>query len=308
MNQEIIYSVIVPVFNSEESLQELVHRIKKVLSAYNCLHEIILIDDGSIDNSWEVITQLKQENNDILIAIRFSKNFGQHNAILCGLSKANGKYIITIDDDLQIPPEEISKLIEAQTATNADLIYGYYPNKKHSSFRNIGSKVVKKTGKALYNNPGEGSSFRMIKTELAKKTLSHLQSFVYIDEILLWYTNNIHFVKVEHEARKYCKSGYSSFKLFSMSANIVFYYTAIPLRLMVYGGIICSILSFLTGIYFIIRKVLFKVPHGYTSLIVAILFSTGIIILCLGIIGEYLNRIYIVQNKKPPYAIREIQD
>lgn len=308
MNKEIIYSVIVPIFNSAESLEELVHRIKNTLESYQDTYEIILIDDGSNDDSWEVISQLKKENNALLKTICFTKNFGQHNAVLCGIEKAIGHYIITIDDDLQVPPEEISKLIAASKTTQADLIYGYFADKKHSFFRNMGSAIVKKTGKAIYNSPGEGSSFRLIKSDLAKKIVSHLQSFVYIDEILLWYTHNIHFIKVDHVPRKYSKSGYSASKLFSMSANIVFYYTAMPLKIMVYSGIICSILSFLTGIYFIIRKVLFKVPHGYTSLIVAILFSTGVIILCLGIIGEYLNRIYIVQNKKPPYAIREVQD
>jgi undecaprenyl-phosphate 4-deoxy-4-formamido-L-arabinose transferase len=129
---------------------------------------------------------------------------------------------------------------------------------------------------------------------------------MYIDELLLWYTSNIAFTEVEHQKRSVHRSGYSTWKLFKLSANIVIYYTAVPLRIMTYGGFFLSVLSFIAGIRFIINKMVNDVPLGYTSLIVAILFSTSIIMLCLGLIGEYLTRIYQVQNKKPPYSIKKI--
>ena len=127
-----------------------------------------------------------------------------------------------------------------------------------------------------------------------------------VDELLLWYTNNINFKQVEHHKRKEKKSGYSFTKLFKLAVNITIYYTAVPLKIMIYGGFISSLISFFFGIYFIARKIIFNVPLGYTSIIVAILFSTSIILFSLGIIGEYLSRIYMVQNKKPPYSIKKI--
>jgi heme/copper-type cytochrome/quinol oxidase subunit 4 len=154
--------------------------------------------------------------------------------------------------------------------------------------------------------PGEGSSFRLFSRQLAEQLLKHSQEFVYIDELLLWYTDNIGFVKVEHQKRKYQKSGYSTAKLFKITFNLMIYYTAVPLKFMTYGGLGFSVISFLIGLYYIIKKIFFHhAPPGYTSLIVAILFSTSIIIFSLGIIGEYLHRIYKVQNKKPSYSIRE---
>ena len=157
----------------------------------------------------------------------------------------------------------------------------------------------------MFDAPGEGSSFRFITKQLGKQILEHAQNFVFIDELLLWYTGDISFVKVEHEKRKSGKSGYSKIKLFKLSLNLMLYYTAIPLKLMIYGGFFAAFFSFFLGIYFIVKKIFLHVPHGYTSIIVTILFSTGIIIFSLGIIGEYLIRIYMVQNKKPSYAIKQ---
>ncbi len=300
-----MYSVIIPVYNSQNTLEELFERIDKCFEQLLLKYEVIFVDDGSEDDSWQAIKKLKEKNNEKVKAVRFVRNFGQHNAVFCGLSFAAGEFIITLDDDLQHPPEEISKLIEKYNETSSELVYGFYKKKKHSLFRNLGSKMIKRSSRYLYNSTGEGSSFRLFKSELGNKILEHSQSFVYIDELLLWYAADTSFVKVMHDKRKYGKSGYSGIKLFRLTQNLVLYYTAIPLKIMVYGGFFASIISFILGIYFIFRKIFFHVPHGYTSVIVTILFSTGIIIFSLGIIGEYLTRIYMVQNKKPPYNIKQ---
>lgn len=300
-----MYSVIIPVYNSQNTLEELFERIDKCFEKHQLKYELIFVDDGSEDHSWQVLRKLKENYNEKIKAIRFVRNFGQHNAVFCGLSYVTGEFIITLDDDLQHPPEEIPKLIEKHKKTSSELVYGFYKKKKHSLFRNFGSKMIKKSSRFLYNSSGEGSSFRLFKSELGSKIQNHSQSFVYIDELLLWYAADISFVKVEHEKRKTGKSGYSSIKLFKLTQNLVLYYTAIPLKIMVYGGFFAAIISFILGIYFIVRKIFFHVPHGYTSVIVTILFSTGIIIFSLGIIGEYLTRIYMVQNKKPPYNIKQ---
>lgn len=300
------YSIIVPVYNSELTLEELFNRTNAVFTQSGLSFEVVFIDDYSQDKSWEILLNLKKQHQEKVTIIKLAKNFGQHNAVFCGLEHAKGELFITIDDDLQIPPEEIPKLIAEYKKTDADLVYGFYGKKKHSLFRNFGSYFIKKSSSILLNSPGEGSSFRLITSVLANQILKHSQHFLYIDELFLWYTGNIAFTEVAHQKRAAHRSGYSNWKLFKLSANIVIYYTAVPLKIMTIGGFTLSLLSLLIGIRFIYQKLVNDVPLGYTSLIVTILFSTSIIMLCLGLIGEYLSRIYQVQNKKPPYSIKKI--
>jgi hypothetical protein len=177
----------------------------------------------------------------------------------------------------------------------------------HSLTRNIGSRSLKTSARVFHNSPGEGSSFRLITGDLVKKIVHHhQQNFIFLDEIFHWYTDDIGFTEVEHHARKYDQSGYSLGKLFRLFANLVLYYTMVPLKVLVYGGLLISMISFIYGLFFIFKKLVFDVPLGYTSLIVTILFSTSIILFSLGVLGEYLSRIYQLQNRKPPYSIRKI--
>jgi len=302
---EIEYSVVVPVFNSEASLEELFSRMTAVMDSTGKTYELIFVDDGSSDHSWEVLKKLKEKQPGILTAIRLAKNFGQHSATFCGFNFAKGNYIITIDDDLQCPPEEIPKLVKTMEEFDAELVYGIFNEKKHSFFRNLGSSFFKNSANLL-GRPKEGSSFRLISKNIIQKIIIHHQNFVFIDEILHWYTEYVGLALVEHHKRKYKRSGYSNRKIWSLMTNLMFYYTTAPLKLMVYGGLISSAFFFVLSIIFILKKIFLSVPLGYTSLIVAILFSTSLILLSLGVIGEYLSRIYMVQNKKPLYSVRKI--
>lgn len=302
------FSVVVPVHNSEETLDELFSRLFTVFNDLRSSFEVIFVEDGGSDYSWSVLKQLKRQFPDLITAIKLSKNFGQHNATMCGFAFAKGDKIITIDDDLQNPPEEIKKLIETYKENNSDVTYGIYTKKQHTFARNVLSKGVKKTSKVFRKGIDKGSSFRIINHEIAKKIPDHNVGFIFIDEILQWYTNRISFVEVEHEKRRHNKSGYSLRELFKMASDLTYYYTNIPLKLMVYGGMIISVLSFVLAMKFVVQKIFFDVPPGYTSVIVAILFSTGIIVFSLGIIGGYLSRIQTVQNKKPPFQIEELLD
>ncbi|MFH2143602.1 MAG: glycosyltransferase [Bacteroidota bacterium] len=298
------YSVIIPVFNSECTLVELYSLIKSVFQELNESFETIFVEDCSKDNSWSLIQEVKTKNpDDDICLIKLTKNHGQHKATLCGINSSKGDFIITIDDDLQILPCDIVKLIDAQRKENCDLVYGNYPDKKHSAFRNFGSKTV---NKVFIKDVGSASSFRLFTDEMKEKIQSQHRDFVNIDEMLYWFTGNISYVLVEHNSSKKKKSGYSTFSLFRMVKNIFLFSTNFPLKIMVYSGMIFSFISFMIGLYFIFRKLFYKVPLGYTSLIVAILFSTSILLLSLGIIGEYLSRIYHAQNSKPPYLIRKI--
>jgi glycosyltransferase involved in cell wall biosynthesis len=302
---ELEYSVVVPVYNSEASLQELFSRLTKVFSDIGKPYELIFVDDGSQDASWEVLKKIKTGHPDNLTAIRLAKNFGQHSATFCGFTFARGNYIITLDDDLQCPPEEIPKLIKSMAETDAELVYGIYHKTRQPVHRKIGSKSFKSISRIL-GGPKEGSSFRLISKNVIDKLLTHTQNFIFIDEILNWYTDYVTYTSVEHHKRKYRRSGYSSRKIWAMVGNIMYYYSTAPLKIMVYGGLSSSVIFFFFSLYFIYRKIIHNVPLGYTSLIVAILFSTSLILLSLGIIGEYLRRIYMVQNRKPIYSVKKV--
>ena len=305
--ESVEFSVIVPVYNSEESLRELFLRTRETFKKMNRSFEVVFIEDSGFDNSWQVLLELKKEFPQYVTAIQLAKNFGQHNAIFCGLNFVQGQFVITLDDDLQIPPEEIEKLILKQEESKADLVYGDLIKKQHSYIRNKGSEIMKNSSKKIDDQaPGKGSSFKILTRNLADSVLNHGQNFIYIDEILLWYTKHIDFVMVEHEARKYQKSNYTLGKLFRLFFNVSVYYTKAPLKMITYGGIFLSIITFIVGVYFIIRKMYFNVPLGFTSIIVTILFSTSIILFSLGVIGEYLNRMFMVQNKKPAFSIKSI--
>ncbi len=300
------YTVLVPVFNSAATLKELNRRIHEVFDKLGYGFELIYIEDGGRDNSWDVLQEIFKEYAQTVRVIKLAKNYGQHNALFCGLNYASGDFIITIDDDLQIPPEEIEKLINRYKETESDLVYGYFRRKKHSFIRNLGSRFLKSASSALNDKPAEGSSFKLIAKHLKDQILKHHQNFVYIDELFLWYTDDISFVEVEHLKRVHTKSGYTTKKLFKMFFNITFYYTAVPLKIMTITGLLSSIISFIAALRYIYRWAILDVQPGYTSIIVAILFSASVILLSLGIIGEYLNRLYIVQNKKPIYSIKKV--
>ncbi len=306
MNQVDI-SIVIPVYNSENTLEELFNRIKSTLEKTTKSFELIFCEDCGMDKSWDVLKIIKEKNPSLVTAIKLNKNYGQHNAIMCGFGFAKGELIITMDDDLQHPPEEILKLLDSYEKDGSDVVYGVYRKKQHSLARNVGSYSVKKTSKAMYDGKGKGSSFRLIKRDIIEKILEHDQYFIFIDELLLWYTDNIEFVEVEHHKRLESKSTYTKRKLFKLVSDLIFFYTNMPLKLMIHGGFIVSFITFILGLQFIIRKIFFNTPVvGYSSLIVTILFSTSIIVFSLGVIGGYISRIYQVQNNKPPYNIDKV--
>lgn len=299
------YSVVVPVFNGEASLEELVERLTLVLDRTGKPFEFIFVDDGSTDGSWEVLKRIRAAHPSNFTAIRLAKNFGQHSATFCGFNYATGNFVITLDDDLQCPPEEIPRLISRMEETDAELVYGVFKKTSQTVYRKISSRSFKRVS-GILGGPKDGSSFRLISKNIIDKILVHHQNFIFIDEILNWYTDYIAYTVVEHHARKYRKSGYSRRKIASMVINIMYYYSSAPLKIMVYGGMTSSVIFFFFSLYFIYRKIIHNVPLGYTSLIVAVLFSTSLILLSLGVIGEYLSRIYMVQTKKPIYSVKKV--
>ncbi|CAG5079140.1 glycosyltransferase family 2 protein [Parvicella tangerina] len=302
------YSIIVPVYNGSAFLPKLVERINSSFASWqHNLMEIILVDDYSQDDSWTEIKKLKSQHPSLVHGIRLSRNFGQHNATCAGMLKASGDLIITIDDDLEVLPEDALKLIQEYEQKELDVVYG--------KFKKANRSLVKKFFKFFYeiiskivggNNKVNGSSFRLMNRSLAKKIAENATNFVFIDEAVFWHTNKIGFVTVEHQKSLRKKSHYGILDLFRLGGDVVMYSSLLPIKVVKALGFFISLFMFILGTFFIIKQLFFGVSiKGFTALIVTISFSTGIILLVLGIIGEYLGKIFRNTNNSPVYSIDE---
>ncbi len=300
------YSIVVPVYGAEDSLKQLHESIRVFFENRGNTYEVIYIDDYSPDNSWEVLKSIKAQHHNVT-AIRMSKNFGQHAATICGFKYAKGHFVITIDDDLEVHPREIEKLIASQAKDNADLTYGMYPKLNQTAFRNIFTRAYKLLSKVEGPQKGKGSSFRLLKKGLAKKLADNHRQFVFIDELCLWYTNKVSFLDVTPHPDYILKQRYKIGGLLKITSTVIMFSSNFPLKLVTYLGLGLSALNFIIGTIYLIRKFLFKIHvEGYTSLIVSILFSTGLIILCLGIIAQYIRQALKSINNAPCYNEDEI--
>ncbi len=298
-------SIVVPVFNAAPALIALQAEIDKVMALEGITYKLILVDDGSEDKSWEVIRAIKNNHPEKVTAIRMSKNYGQHNAIFVGFRNAKSNYIITIDDDLQHPPDEIPRLIKCAEETDADLVYGISGAYKRSLLRKFlrwGFRLLNR----MTADDKEGSAFRIIKKGLVDKLVTHDQEFVFIDELANWYTEKIEYIKVRHDKSHVDKSRYPFSRLSKLYYNLVFGYNAFLLRLITFLGCTSSAISILIGVFFIIKKIFFHVQVGFTGIVVSITFTGGVILLSIGIIGEYMRRMYNIMNAKPQSSVSEI--
>ena len=300
------YSVVVPVYNSEASLDELCSRIHEVFVKLKENYEIVLVDDSSTDNSWRVMKTLRKKNSNIKI-IQLMKNFGQHNALICGLHHVSGRYVITMDDDLQNPPEEIP-ILTHEIKKGYDLVIGALDAKHDRLFKKVGSFLIRYLNTTIFNKPKDIklSSFRIMTRALTDEIMVLKTPYPYIAGMLLSLTSNIANVTVKHEKRKYGRSTYGLNKLIKLAFNLIINYTSIPLRLLALLGVLISMFSFFMGLYFIMKKLLIQdVIPGWTSVIVLLSFFNGISLIMLSIMGEYLARIISEVSNKQQFVIRK---
>ena len=300
-----LYSVIIPVFNSETTLEELCGRIISLFENMNLRVEILMINDGSKDGSWAKIKELCQKHTGNVRGINLTHNCGQHKALLCGIRESKGDFAITIDDDLQYHPEDIAKLISNQRETCADIVYGVYAQKKHSLLRNAGSRMVANIFQKYAHIPQKGSSFKLVTRHVMDHVKDYNHPYVFLDEVLGWYSRQTTCETVRHEDRKSGTSGYNVFKLVSYTFQIILSYTTLPLRLITWFGLMAFFVCLGFIIYFIYQKYTYGAEIGFTALIVSIIMSTGLILFCIGIIGEYLSRLFLIQTDKPLFIIKE---
>ena len=298
-------SVIVPIFNSADTLPALCKAVMDELSGID--YEIILVNDGSTDQSEQVATVLAQTHLPVrLISLR--KNFGEHNAVMCGLNKCVGDYAVIIDDDLQNPPSEIRKLLITTQTGGYDVVYARYDQKKHSFWRNklgkmnnyLAGRMFKKP-KGLYLN-----SFKIISRGVIDEIIKYTGPFPYIDGLIFRCTHNIGAATVVHEARHKGHSGYTFRKLFMLFFNMFFNFSILPLRIFTILGFLVFLTAFVLSVIFVVQKIMDpSIEAGWTSLIIAILALSGVQIIFMGLIGEYLGKQYLDQNKTPQWVIRK---
>jgi len=300
-------SFVIPCYRSENTLESVVMEIIETISRTDYLYEIILVNDCSPDNVLKLIYRLCRENKNI-IGINLAKNFGQHNALMAGYSYSNGDIVISVDDDGQIPVNESLLLID-KINQGFDVVYGTYDLKMHSKFRNFGSKVNDFMSEILIGKPKsiKITSFFAAKKFIIDECLKYNAPYPYILGLILRTTSSIGNVPVHHRSRQFGKSGYTFSKLISLWMNGFTAFSVKPLRISSILGFIVAVMGFVMGIWTIINKILNpSIAAGYSSINASILFIGGIILIMLGLIGEYLGRLYISANKSPQYVIKEM--
>lgn len=304
------YSFVIPCYNSESTISIVVEEISDTMKKENISYfdyEIILVNDYSKDNTSEKIKQLAQTNSNI-IAIQFSKNFGQDSACLAGYAHTSGEYVITLDDDGQTPACEVMTLIN-KLEDGYDVVFGKYPQKHHSKFRNWGSKVNDFMACKLINKPKDLylCSYFVARRFVIDEILNYDNPYPYIRGLLLRTTSNMCNVSINHRDRLVGESTYTLKKLISLWFNGFTAFSIKPLRVSVVIGLLSAVLSIFLIIYALFQKATDpSLELGWTSLISVISLFSGLILMTLGLIGEYIGRIYISLNKSPQYVIKEV--
>jgi len=300
-------SIVVPVYNSEECLPEFNIQIEQAFVGFPA-YELILVNDRSSDNSWKKIVKVCEKNKKAL-GITLRKNSGQDNAIMAGLKFAKGEHIVIMDDDLQHSPHDVLKLYNECLRKGSDICYARFSDKKQKNWKNFGSWVNGKLSEKLISKPKEIylSPFKVFRKEIAQEMIKYTGPYPYIDALLLTITHNISQIPVEHYSRHKGKSNFNLVRSVSVFLKHATGYSVYPLRLAIYIGFIASLFAFIFGTYFLIEYFIHENKvEGWISTILLILFFGGTILICLGIIGEYVGRIFLTINRKPQYTVEKV--
>lgn len=300
-------SFVIPCYRSENTLPHVIAEIDcKMTEMSDFNYEIVLVNDCSPDGTLATIRQLCAEDPRRK-GISFSKNFGQHSALMAGLRASVGDYVICLDDDGQTPADEADKLIAA-LENGYDAVYAKYEHKKHSLFRNFGSKVNELMTRTMLGKPASlfVSSYFGVQRFVVEDMIRYENSYPYVIGLVLRATKNITNVVVTHRDREEGSSGYTLSKLFGLWFNGFTAFSVKPLRIATAIGVTCALMGFLYGLYTVIKFFINPdVPMGFSSMMSAIVFFGGMVMIMLGLIGEYIGRIYISMNNSPQYVVKE---
>lgn len=301
------YSVVIPVFNSQAIVGDTVDRTVAFFESQGFGYEIVLVNDGSRDGSWEVIKG-KALANPHVKAINLLRNYGQHNANICGFRHTTGDYVITMDDDGQNPPEEILPLIQ-KAREGYDLVMGKFKIKAASFIRTLGSRAIGVINRRIFHQPREltATNFRILRRDVVDRICAIRSTFPYITGLAIINSHKRANVEVRHEPRKGGKSNYSAIRIARLVMTIFFSYSSFPLRFMAVVGILVSVGSFLIGVFFLIQGMFQEVQvAGWTTVVVLLSFLNGMTILMLSMLGEYTVRILNQSSNIETYNVIEI--
>lgn len=300
------FSVVVPVYNSQDSLRELYERLDATFTAMKRSFEVIFVNDGSTDDSLAVLKELHRDSGDIRV-IDLYKNHGQQIALMSGFQYCTGDVVVTMDDDLQHSPEDIPVMYE-RLREGYDSIFGSFEAKQHRIDANVGSALIRSVNRSLFDPPPglRMSAFRLIKSEVID-VIKHVRTpFPYVTGMILSTTDRVGNVTVQHDERRYGSSGYSFRSRARLSRDLLINYSALPLRLMGYLGLFASVVGSIMGGFFMVRQVMGgQAPAGWTTLVVLVSFFSAVMFMMLFVIGEYLSRILRELSDDRSYAVRQ---
>lgn len=301
-------SVVIPCFNSAQSIRDVARRVTTTLESLDSTFEIILIDDSSSDDTWHSITHIIPHNTRVR-GIRLQYNVGQHRATLCGLLHANGSLLVTLDDDLQHQPEDIITLLDAWHAhPNMDCIFGAFPTRKDGWFRRFGSSVMGAVSTLFYGKPRNVSlsPFRLMSRATAQTLCSHRTARPVIGPMLLKCTSQLMNVDVQHEARQTGTSGYSVRALASLVFDALIAGTSAPLTLVSLAGLLISSASGVACLWYLMHYMIYRnVLPGFTTLVMLICFFGGATLFSIGLLGHYVARLLDECTDRPLFVVRE---
>lgn len=296
-------SLVVPVYGGTGALPELCRRAAEALAAAGWTHEVILVDDRGDPGAWAAIQALAASRPEVL-GLRLSRNFGQHAATVCGIARSRGAWVVTLDDDLEHPPEAVPTLLEAADEDHP-LVYAVFGERTHNPFRNLTSELMRRTlARAFPDMNRDYTSFRAIRGDLARHLAEFGLNRPYIDGMLSWMTNSVRTVPVPHAQRVHGRSTYTLAKLVAHAVTIFVTFSVLPLRMVTYAGAGLAFASFLFLCYVVYGKLSGSIPNpGYASLMSVLLFTCGIQLLILGVLGEYVGRLMGAAYRRPVYIV-----
>ncbi|HXP13496.1 MAG TPA: glycosyltransferase family 2 protein [Stellaceae bacterium] len=300
-------SIVIPVYNGARSVGDLVAALANLEVPGG--HEIVLVNDNSPDDSLNVCRELIRRTRVPVTLVDLARNYGEHNAVMAGLRQARGSHVITMDDDLQNPPGEVLNLLRHAQRTGADVVYARPIEKQHAGWRNLGSRFSNRVADFVLDKP-KGlylSSFRCISAFAVNQATSYDGPFPYIDGLLLQVTQRIESLEVEHLARAHGGSNYNLRRLVRLWLSLFVNFSVMPLRLATFAGFGLSFLGVIGAAWAALDAIfLEETPPGWASLTVAVMLLSGVQLLILGLIGEYLGRLYLTVNRKPQAVVRDV--
>lgn len=307
---EKMISFVIPCYRSQATLPSVIREIQETMEGLRqYTYEVVLVNDCSPDNIFETIRELCRENAN-MTGINLAKNFGQHSALMAGFHQVKGDIIVCLDDDGQTPADEVGKLLEG-IEKGADVVYAKYAHKHHSGFRNWGSHVNELMTRIMLGKPKDlyVSSYFAARRFVVDEMIKYEYPYPYVIGLVLRTTKNIVNVEVNHRDRMEGTSGYTLGKLLGLWFNGFTAFSVKPLRIATVTGAGCAFLGFAYGIYTIIKKIFINPPGlvtGFSALMSVLVFMGGMLMLMLGLVGEYMGRMYISMNRSPQYVVREI--